>query len=409
MAGVYTVPDFGPSDLLTSEKEGVRRIKADINPEIIDIFNQVKTVEYTPIIENKPGTGYSFLRDKISDPTKLNLVEGELELDGTDQLRACYTRKYGRYLPGLVAQAGIRARMLNPNVGTYRFGYGNGLGNRVGMEVIDGQYRTYVESGGVRWYSANRSQWLDRLDGEGPSGLNVPDLNGTTLRMKFGHYGGLSILFYLAIGRRIGGDIEVLIDSSGPKANGITLEQPDLPIFAETNSKLYIGGRQFGIFGRYRPQFRVTSSGRVTKNNVGTTFVPVVSFRIKADPRWQSVAAELVAARATSTANGQYRVIIDGTLTAGGSPLVSGDWGNVPGVDPNETAVEMNTTATTISGGYKIEDGLVTGGVGNQQGTPGSDLADINLPRNTVVTLAVAADSGTTSTFRTILKVKEEH
>lgn len=30
MAGVYTVPDFGPSDLLTSKKETIRRVQVDV-------------------------------------------------------------------------------------------------------------------------------------------------------------------------------------------------------------------------------------------------------------------------------------------------------------------------------------------------------------------------------------------
>jgi hypothetical protein len=36
MAGVYTVPGFGPSDLLTSPKEGARRVKVSVEPSLAE-------------------------------------------------------------------------------------------------------------------------------------------------------------------------------------------------------------------------------------------------------------------------------------------------------------------------------------------------------------------------------------
>jgi hypothetical protein len=390
----YTVPDFGPSDLLSSAKEGERRVKVAIDPELarkidlsIDVFGQTNTAEYTPIVGQKPLPGLSFLRDKlVGGDAQFSVVGGEIKIDGALGLRSLYTKDYGLYIPGLLGLAGVRARMATPTVGTYRYGYGNGDGNRVGLEVVNGVYRTFIESGGVRWYQKERSEWLDPLDGTGPSGINA-DLNGATLRIVLGWYGGISILFSVIIADRINGDKKIIFDSSGSRVGAVTLEQPDLPIFAEASGgSLYVGGRQYGVYGRYRPQFRVTSNRAVTKT-VGVTLIPLVSMRVKSDTKWLSVPVSIDGESVLSNVATEYAFIIGGTLTGA-------VFGNISGIDPNETALEVDTAATAISGGYRAAGGLVTGSVGNRAGAPASALPDITVPAGTVVTLAAVALSG---------------
>lgn len=382
--------------------------------ESINVFNTIRTSEYTPIVERKPTPGISLLRDRIIPAAaegQVTTVGGEIQIttNATYPTIGLYSRKYGRYLPALIAIAGIRARYGIAD--TIRYGYGNDEGQRVMMEYdttgAEPVYRTVVQSDGARWYEQDRSSWLDPLDGTGPSGLNIPDLSGATLRIYFGHYGGLSFLFYLAIGRRgipgDDGDIEVFIDSSGPRANGITLAQPDLPVFIEVvNGTAYRGGSQFGVFGRYMPSYRRRAS-RPRTVSAGTDLVPIASMRIKDAAAWRGVPVILDQASAYGDTNGRYELIIGGTINNNEEI----NWTDFPGVSPNETALELNIAATTITGGYIADTDSIVAGVGNKNGQPSEDAPDLDLPRDLIVTLAVAAEAGTGS-YTGVLKLREE-
>lgn len=353
----------------------------------VDILGQMNTAEYTPIVGQKPLPGLSFLRDKMEGgDAEFSVTGGEIRIDGTPGLRTLYTKDYGLYLPGLLGLAGLRVRMETPLVGTYRQGYGNGLGDRVGIESIDGEWTTFIESEGVRWYSKGRDEWLDPLDGTGPSGIDT-DLNGLVFRIVLGWYGDISILFSMIVTDREGGDKLIVIDSSGPRENGVTLSQPDLPIFAEASGGVaYVGGRQYGVFGRFRPQYRV-SSNRATTKTVTTTITPIVSMRIKANQRWASVPVSLDGETVISTVDAEYIFIIGGELTGAA-------FGPITGIDPEETALEVDTSATAITGGYRAPGGIVTGGAGNRTGNPASALPDISIPGGVIVTLAAVSFTG---------------
>lgn len=365
----------------------------------IDIFGQIQIAEYTPIISQKPLPGLSFLRDlQVPDDGGITVTGGEIRIDGGTALHSLYTKDYGLYTPGLLGLAGIRSRIPTPTSGTYRFGYGNDAGNRVGMENVNGAWKTFVESGGVRWYEQSRSNWLDPLDGTGASGATL-DEESITLRIVLGWYGGLSILFTAVIADRTGGDKLVVFDSSGPRADGVTLEQPDLPIFAEANGGvMFVGGRQYGIFGRFNPQYRVSSNRAVTKT-ISSTIIPIVSMRIKSDTKFKSVPVTLDGETVRSAVDAEYIFVIGGTLTGA-------TFGAFDGIDATETALEMDTAATAISGGYRAPGGIVTSASGNRSGNPASNLPDITIPVGTIVTLAAKSLSAD-GNFTGIMRMRE--
>lgn len=367
-----------------------------------DIFNQVNTTEYTPIIERRPLPVFSALRDRITGPGTVSVVAGETRLDATAGTSGLYTRELGHYLPGLVGVAGIRARFEETAGVTYRYGYGDDNGNRIGLEWRDGAWYTFIDSGSVRWYEQPRSQWVDPLDGTGPTGLNA-DLNGVTFRTQFGWYGGLSIKFKVAIADRINGDRLVDIDSSGARPDAVTIEQPDLPLFCEatTGGVIYRGGAQYGVFGRYRPQYRVTSSPVGENTAVGTALVPLVSFRIKSAEQWRGVRVILTGETVVGDADGRYEIIIDGDLTGAA-------WGGIAGIDPNETAAEVDTSATAVTGGYRTASGIIAAGAGRASGAADVDPADLPLPVGATVTVAVATFAATNATFRAVLRIREQ-
>lgn len=364
-----------------------------------DVFGQVNVAEYTPIIEEKPLPDLSDLRDKVEGGGTASVVNGEIEIDGNLGVTSLYTKKNGRYLPGLIGMAGIGVRIQDVNIGHYEFGYGNGSGNRFGLELDNGTWYTFIESNGVRWYRKPRSEWDDPLDGTGASGLNV-DEDQFVLRMPFGWYGYLSVVFTIAVSTPEG-DRLVVVDVSGNRDGAVTVEQPDLPIFAEADGGvMYVGGRQFGVFGRYDPSFRVTSSEPVSKAGVGSP-VPVISFRVKSDNNWAGVPITLAGQTLIVTENAYYSLIVDGTLT--GDSFTSFN-----GINPTETALEVDTSATAITGGQRVFGDLITGGaIGNSTGISQDSLPDIELPRGSVITLVVEAISTATDVVA-VLKAKEE-
>lgn len=369
----------------------------------LDTFDQLKTAEYTPIIERTPRPGFSNLRDRtVPIGAPVTLENGELVLDGTMEQRALYTRKRGRYLAGLIGVPGLRTRIGTPLVGHYEYGYGDEFGNRFGLEWDEGELFTFVESAGDRYYRKPRSEWLDPLDGTGPSGINA-DINGLTLRLPFGWYGGLSVEFAFAIPDRLGGDRLITADRSnaGNISEGVTIEEPNLPIFAEANGGIiYIGGRQYGVYGRYRPEFRTTASRNVQKTGVGTDFVPIVSLQVKDEIAFRGVPVILGGVGILSSENAEWAVFVDSHLT-------DDNFGSIDDVPDSETALQVDSSATAMSGGYRVYSDNVTGGQGNRVGERSVDLPDFNLPADGRVTLAARALADTT-TINGVLRALEE-
>lgn len=375
-----------------NQADSIERLEAGKDP-----FGNTWTAEYTPIIERKPLPAFSDLRDKLEGAGTADVVAGEIRVDATAGLTSLYTRDYGRYVPGTYAIAGMGVRFGTPGVGTYEYGLGNGEGNRVGMEVIDGEFYTFAEAGGDRYYRNPRSQWLDPLDGTGPSGLTLNE-SQHVLRVKMGWYGYLALAFYIAVIDRVEGERLILIDRSSDR-DGVNLTQPDLPIFIEaTGGEIYVGGRQFGVMGRYLPSYRNTSANGIA--TVGTEFTPLCSLRIKDTVAWRGVPVQLSGASILNSANVEFALIVGGTLTGS-------TFGSVPGIDDGETALEYDDAATAITGGYRAYMADSAGGRGNDVNGTAADIPNLQVPRDQVVTLAARTFSGTTDT-QGILRLREE-
>lgn len=397
---VEHMEDFGPSDLMEGE-QGDRRMRVALDDINKDPFGQIYMAEYTPLIERKPLPNVSLIRDRV-DPVSGNVTtsNGQTVIDGTAEKTTLYTREFGRYIPGLFGLLGVGYEMPTPGSGTYEFGYGDDSGNRIGLNCTDGVYSTFVESGTDRYYSKPRSQWLDPLDGTGPSGITA-DISRATFRAVIGWYGTIPSDFFLVVSSRTGGTRKILIDRAEAPSSGFVLEQPDLPVFCEaTGGVLNIGGRQFGVLGRYRPNFRVTG-GIGAKSSIGTTFVPIASFKVKAGSQYQGVPIKISGADLLTLNDADLAIVIGGTLTGA-------DWVDVPGVDASETALEFDNTATAISGGYRTSPVVVAGGQGASLASGSPDIPDIQIPQDQVVSLVAAAASGTTD-VRGALRLLEEN
>lgn len=369
----------------------------------VDVFNQIQTAEYTPLLELRPLPTISKKRNTIvPEGGAVDIQNGEIVIDGSLEKTALYSRKRGRYLPGIIGLAGIGVRVPDDSTGHYEFGYGDTEGNRFGLEIDNGDWYTFIESAGNRYYRKHRSEWKDPLDGTGKSGINLDPKKGFVLRMPFGWYGYLSMKFTIALaGDREDNIIE--IDNSGHNNEGVSIVQPDLPIFAEAiGGSLHVGGRQYGVFGRYNPEFRITSPEVATKT-VGDTYEPVKSFRFKnaTDVKWRAVPVYLDSVSIITDGNVEYAVYTDVDLTGA-------TFTDIASVDPQETALQVDSSATSYTGGIKLYSDIVdVSGRGSAQNGEDNPLSNILIPAGSIVTLVARALSGT-ATVNTILRLREE-
>ena len=143
-----------------------------------------------------------------------------------------------------------------------------------------------------------------------------------------------------------------------------------------------------------RPVNRVTSERR-TITNVGTTLIPVISFTRKAvfpasSARANSVSVSLEKISIISTADLSYQILLGGTI--------DGTYANYPTattiIPDSETALLVNTTCTTITGGEVIFQGLTAGTANNNRVLASQLLLDFELPIGETVTLAVVRIAG---------------
>lgn len=370
-----------------------------------DQFGNLKVAEYTPFVEAKPLPILDWVRNRFvpaANQADFSVVSGEIQIDATLGKRTLYTRKHGRYLPGLIGLAGIGVRLETVNTGQYEFGYGNAT-NRIGVELDNGQWYTFVESEGVRYNRNPRSNWEDPLDGTGPSSIDIDAIQSTkfVLRIFIGWYGYTPIQFQLVIGDQV-----VIIDTlRGDNLNGVSIAQPDLPIFAEANGGImHVGGRQYGVYGRYVPAERTTPLPVVTKTVSDTAaWKPVISFRIKQLIDYLGVPVNLSSLVGFIDTNVEYAFFMhDLSLLTGPS------WQNVPDTTADGTVIEYDTTATALAdGGYNLYSTIAAGGKGNELTPLPNELPDIDIAPDLVVTLA-ARSLATSTVFTAKVRLQEE-
>lgn len=349
-----------------------------------DAFTNLKTVEYTPIVESKPLPYADFVRNKLipNTPSNISVVSGELRVDGSVTKQAIYTRKYGRYLPGLIGLLGIGVRLETPNVGQYEFGYGNET-TRLGLEIDNGDWYFFIESDGNRYKRIPRTQWDDKLDGTGPSGINVDDIvtSKMILRVYIGWYGYLPIEFRLIFAGQ-----EIIVHSIYNDTDGASISQPDLPVFAQANGGvMYIGGRHYGVYGRYNPEKRITSLPSVTKTVGNTDWEPVVSIRIKSGTQLEGVPVMLSSMTSFNDTDAEYVFFLhDASLLTGASFVT------IPDTTADGSSLEYDESSTSLAtGGYNMYSDIMKGGDRNTIASNPENFPDIDVTPDLVVTLAV--------------------
>lgn len=382
-------------------------------------FGEFITVSRTPIIELNSAYGTSAIRDIVTtagsgakDDVNGSITTGEIELStGTTASSSVLleSAEVARYIPGYSAELGIGARLPTAPTGEQVARWGGRT-----FEGNDGFYFIYDATGlGICRQKAGtenivyQSSWnFDKLDGTGPSGITLDLTLGHIFQIDYTWYGYGGIRFSVVDTL---GEFQRPIPVhyiAGDDVVGTTIEDPSLQIFAEVENgattsdyTMYVGGRQYSIVGKYVPKYRFTGDTRAGVT-VGTTLLPLISFREKTGYQNRSVKLREFNGVNTGSATARMVIILDGTLTGA-------SWGTPTNYTAAETALEVDKSATAISGGNVLWQGsLITGGVGTAVGLGGADV-DLDLPAASTITLCAQTFSSTT-TLQSGLIMQEE-
>lgn len=392
---------------------------------LTSVFQEMKTVELTNIIEIKSIYGISELRD-VTTSTGSGSVshtgdEFKLSTSGSTGDRAVFeTAETGRYVPGYGAEAGIGIRTAStelPGAGQEeRWGYfddndGAYFGRSstgLFVEVVRGTSRTRI----------GRSDWNgDQLDGSGdesnPSARELKTDRGHIYQIDFSWYGYGTLEFKAMVASTRGRQEPVTLHRHEPDGR-TSIRNPNLPVRAEltrggsTAHELFVSGRKFALQGPYIPNRRRTSDRRTSRTGLESTgdFVPLVSFRRKASSTGAAQFQE------TSVKVGQLDVIADTDMywqiRANGT-LSSSAWATPSDHTAAETAVEAETSSTGISGGQIIDQGLISGGSkNNTQNFTEGDPLDFDFIRREPVSLCVRPTTGSGAVTSCVFDVREE-
>lgn len=376
------------------------------------LFDELITTERTPLMELNPALGLTVLRDtatEVNTGTVTNTGGEFVVATGTTTASTAelQTVERGRYYPGTAAQAGLGVRLPDTFTGTANaewgyFGDTDGFG--FGVDSTN-DYVFYTRaSTKVKVY---QDAWnVDVMDGTGISGAVLDQTDGNIYQITFSWYGYGVIEWYVVMDAVNGTQVPILVHRYRPTTIN-SIQNPNQPITVKvdngdttTDYTVYVGGRQFSIYGRYIPSLRRTQETRVAQSSVGTTFVPLITFRRKTG--FNSFPVKFH----------EVNLITDGSLVweirIGGS-LTGASFGAVTNVPTTETALEVDIAATAITGGQKIESGLAaTSGSGKKEsGGFANDSFSIEIPTTEEVTLCARTLTGT-ATVTSLLGMEEE-
>lgn len=375
-------------------------------------FDEQKTVARYAQIELKSAIDQiSTIRNVVTttNGTVTVATSGEYKVSTTANASAIsqlQSGERGRYIPGYEAECGIGVRIPDQTwAGTSKVEWGY-------FDTDDG-FGYGVDSGGVYiWIKRSttvtkkiyQSNWnTDSLDGtsdaKNPSGYTLDLSVGLVTQVEFIWYGYGSISWYINIkdDTKPRGSFNVLVHSEVPN-NQTSVSQPNLPITVRiengtdaTAKDVYVGGRQFSIYGQPTAKYRINGERRTSISIGAGAWTPVISFR-----------------RKTGRGNNQSVQISDIDLIVGenmfftffsGGTLNTPSWGALTDVPTTETVLEKDVSSTTITGGVPVGGiHLATSASGASDNLITLENLDFDFVGSNPVTLACRTVDGTTGT-----------
>lgn len=379
-----------------------------------DPYGDIRIVQKTSCIELKSCFGLSKLRD-IAITSGTGTVtntpgdsEYKLRAVGPNSVATLKSAERGRYVSGYGAEAGIGIRLgatLNSDV-TAMWGLYDGTDGFI-YRVTGSNIEIVIRRNGVETVFP-RSVWnVDRVDGSGPSGITLDLTKGNVFNIQFSWYGYGIIDFRVVATNKHNEQRFVSLHRYTPLTN-TSVQNPNLPIYAGlthnnllsalTTSDLFVAGRQYSIIGQYKALKRINCA-YVTNFSVSSTtiFLPVLSIRRKAGYLGNGV--RIVSADLLPTSTNQIiQVRVGGTLN-------NTIFTNINDQLVEETCIEMNTTATTITGGFVIWTGIIAS---TRNNSTFIDTIDYDLTEDSILTLCAKGIGQTNGTFAGAMRWTEE-
>jgi len=282
-----------------------------------------------------------------------------------------------------------------------------------GQDVANGIF-VDIRRAGVDTIVPQTAWNVDKMDGTGPSGATLTLSKGNIFQIVFTWYGYGVIEFRVVIPDPTTLAQEVITVNRFSPTGQTSFADPNLPLRAEISNNgtasafnLFVGGRQYAILGNYDPTFRITSERR-TVTATGT-LTPIISFQRKTvfpagSGRTNSVSVKLEGIDLVTSADISYQIILGGTI--------NGAFADYPTATTNiplsETALQVNSTLTTISGGQVLIQGLAAGVNGSNRILASASLLSFQLPDTETVTLAVLNLAGGSNSVSATFQVTEE-
>jgi len=251
-----------------------------------------------------------------------------------------------------------------------------------------------IESKGVaKIVEEERGRYMPGAEGEAGIGIRFEGSFAGDEQANWGYYDGKQGFGFGA-------------DHRFSPSEQTSISDPNLPITAEVSNGIvtndivmYVGGRQYSVYVNFQPSKR-TNSERVLTKTIGDTLTPIISFKRKSD--YESVASKIAGLDILTDSELLYQFRVNGTLTGA-------VFGTPTDVSASETAMESDVTATAISGGELLEQGLVDASGFRFQisGNQSIRSLGIEIPALQPVTLCARAVTGT-ATVSAIARWSEE-
>lgn len=374
-------------------------------------FGEIRVTELTPLIELNGAMGPTLLRDVLTETNGGTVTAGAGDIkissnataSGFAQIKSA---EAGRYVPGFGAQIGLGIRIPTAPTGNQYSRWGgitpdSNDGLIFGSDAA-GLYTARI-SGGVVSGKTYSADWnIDPLDGTGPSGVTIDLAAGNIFHIDFTYYGNGQILWGIV---EIVDSQQKFIPCHSFKPSGsVSIESPNMQVFAESgnggdtsNFDAYVGGRQYSILGKYIAAFRFSGQYRGSVATT-TTAKPLVTFKGKTAFLDRAILlGALTLSVTTEPVIAEIR--INGTLT--GASYI-----NPTNHTATETALEVDVSATAITGGIVIWSDFFEAGLGSKAVLDDAIL-NMRIPQGQPVSLCVRTLTGTGSVV-SFMRMKEE-
>lgn len=385
----------------------------EINNLPMSAFDEVRTVERSKVIELKSIFGKSNLRDiytEVGGTITNNIGDStfSLNVSGATDNVILRSAERSRYVAGIQGEVGMAVKVPLTLTGNQVI--------KVGLFDTNNGFYFRQSSSGVEFAILRvgvetiipRDIWnVDKLDGTGRSGVVLDLSKGIIVRILFSWYGY--------------GAIKFTINLTDPKTNIQTnylahvfqspdaltsVANPNLPLSVSLSNNgtaattsVQVAGRQFSVMGKYEPITRINSNIVVGRSiNSLTTFIPMISIRRKAGYEGNAISKFIADFIASHDLVIQIRV---GTTLTG---AVFSTTYNSTAAD--DTAIESDTTATTVTGGIPIWTGLVDGS--NTTTVSYFEGLSFNLSEFQILTLMARGVSSTNANVTSVLRWTEE-